>query len=48
MAKFGDPDFLYHKALTQVIGLLTLRIADQSMFLPCAVSAYDHLSSHAF
>ncbi|KAI8873910.1 Zn-dependent exopeptidase [Ramicandelaber brevisporus] len=30
MAKFGDPDFVYHRAMTQIAGLVLLRLADDA------------------
>ncbi|KAL2021434.1 hypothetical protein VTK56DRAFT_7187 [Thermocarpiscus australiensis] len=28
MEKFGDPDFVYHKAMAQIVGLITAQLAD--------------------
>lgn len=40
MAKFGDPDFRYHKMLGQIWGLLLLELAD-SPILPFDLEAYS-------
>lgn len=39
MEKFGDPDFLYHRALAQLCGLLLQRLAGDDI-LPFDIAAY--------
>ncbi|ANB13493.1 Tre1p [Sugiyamaella lignohabitans] len=39
MKKFGDPDFRYHKALTEIVSFLVLRFADEPV-IPFNVAAY--------
>ncbi|RCH90260.1 hypothetical protein CU098_009333 [Rhizopus stolonifer] len=41
MQKFGDPTFEYHQTLTKILGLLTLRLADD-LILPMHPVDYAH------
>ena len=46
MEHFGDPTFRYHVAMTQIWGILALRLADADI-LPFDYAAYaDELLSH--
>jgi N-acetylated-alpha-linked acidic dipeptidase len=39
MAKYGDPGFIYHRAMAQVLGLLTAKLAD-SLVIPFSAKEY--------
>ncbi|KAB5578650.1 hypothetical protein GE09DRAFT_557560 [Coniochaeta sp. 2T2.1] len=46
MSRYGDPGFVYHRTMTQVLSLLTARLAD-SLVVPFSAKDYaDNLSAY--
>ncbi|KLU88083.1 N-acetylated-alpha-linked acidic dipeptidase 2 [Magnaporthiopsis poae ATCC 64411] len=46
MAKFGDPGFVYHRTMAQILGLLTAKLADKPVISFVATDYAEALASY--